>query len=119
VADNNEPTLRNALDAVNAGRKWTILGMTALFVAILLLLGFFFGMLIPRLQPPSVEQGISIDVPTGAQTIQVTRVVPLKALWVSSALQLLFVACGTIAVMLHVSRMTRAILRALESTRKS
>jgi len=45
--------------------------------------------------------------------------VPLKALWVSSALQLLFVACGTIALMLHVSRMTRAILRAIESTRKS
>ena len=117
MADNNEPTLRNALDAVNAGRKWTILGMTALFVAVLLLLGFFFGMLIPALQPPGVE-GISVDVPSGAQSIQVTRVVPLKALWVSSALQLFFVACGTIAVMLHVSRMTRAILRAIESTRK-
>jgi hypothetical protein len=28
-----------------------------------------------------------------------------------------FVACGTIAIMLHVSRMTRAVLRAIESTR--
>ena len=113
MADNNEPTLRNALDAVNAGRKWTILGMTALFVAILLLLGFFFGMLIPALQPP----GPAVDVPASTPSIEVTRLIPLKALWLVAAMQLFFVACGTIAIMLHVSRMTRAVLRAIESTR--
>lgn len=118
MADNNEPTLRNALDAVNASRKWTTLGMTALFVAVLLLLGFFFGMLIPALQPPGVQQGIAVDAPTGTQSVQVTPVMPLKALWLVAALQLFFVACGTIAIMLHMSRMTRAVLRAIEATRR-
>jgi hypothetical protein len=116
VADNNEPTLRNALDAVNAGRKWTVLGMTALFVAVLVLLGFFFGMLIPALQPPGPPR----EAIGAAETpgVAINRVLPLKALWVSAAFQLFFVACGTVAVMLHVSRMTRAVLRAIESTRK-
>ena len=118
MADNNEPTLRNALDAVNAGRKWTILGMTALFVAVLLLLGFFFGMLIPALQPPGTPQEVTIETPTGAPGIAINRLMPLKVLWVSAAVQLFFVACGTIAVMMHVSRMTRAILRAIESIRR-
>jgi hypothetical protein len=114
VSDNNDPTLRNALDAVNASRRWTVLGMTALFFAVLLLLGFFFGMLIPALQPP----GIAVDAPPGAPSIEVNRLIPLKALWLVAAMQLFFVACGTVAVMLHVSRMTRAVLRAIESTRK-
>ena len=113
MADNNEPTLRNALDAVNAGRKWSLLGMAALFFAVLLLLGFFFGMLIPALQPP----GSAVDAPRAAPSIEVNRLIPLKALWLVGAMQLFFVACGTVAVMLHVSRMTRAVLRAIESTR--
>ena len=37
---------------------------------------------------------------------------------VSAAFQMFLVACGTIAVMLPVSRMTRAILRAIEMLRR-
>ena len=118
MADDKD--LRNALDAVNASRKWTLFGMAALFFAITITLGFVFGMLVPSLQPP--QQGITVDVPPGASastpTVAINRVMPLKALWVSAAFQLFFVACGTVAVMLHVSRMTRVILRAIESTRK-
>ncbi len=117
MADNNEPTLRNALDAVNAGRKWTLLGMSALFFAVLLVLAFVFGMLIPRLQPPG-PAGIAASQETVAPGVAINQVIPLKALWVSAALQLFFVGCGTIAVMLHVSRMTRAVLRAIDSTRR-
>ena len=117
MADDKD--LRNALDAVNAGRKWTLFGMAALFFAITITLGFVFGMLVPSLQPP---QGITVDVPPGAPaftpTVAINRLMPLKALWLSAAFQLVFVACGTVAVMLHVSRMTRAVLRAIESTRK-
>ena len=113
MSDNNDPTLRNALDAVNAGRKWTLLGMTALFLAITLTIGFVFSMLVPSMvQPPAV------DAPSGTQSIAVTRLMPLKALWLSIVVQMFFTACATIAVMLHVSRMTRAILRAIESTRQ-
>ena len=116
MSDNNEPTLRNALDAMNAGRRWTLFGITALFGAVLLLLLFFFAMLVPQLvQPPG---GVDVDVPIATGSIQVNRLIPLKALWVVAAMQLFFVACGTIAVMLHLSRMTRVILRAIESIRR-
>jgi hypothetical protein len=119
VSDNNEPTLRNALDAVNASRKWTLLGISAMFFSVALLLFMLFMMVIPSLQPPgNVQQGITVDTPSGAPGVAINRLVPLKVLWVSSAIQLFFVACATIAVMLHVSRMTRAVLRAIESTRR-
>jgi hypothetical protein len=113
VPDNNEPTLRNALDAVNSSRKWALLGITSLFFAITIALAVLNMMFIP-----SMQQGVTVDVPSGTPSIAVNRLMPLKVLWVSSAIQLLFVTCATIAVMLHVSRMTRAILRAIETLRK-
>ena len=113
MPDNNEPTLRNALDAVNASRKWTLLGISALFFAILILVAFVFSMLIP-----SMHKGVTVDVATGAPSIEINRLMPLKALWISLAVQMFFTGLGTIAVMLHVSRMTRAVLRAIESTRR-
>ena len=116
MADDKD--LRNALDAVNAGRKWTLLGMGALFFAITITLGFVFGMLVPALQPPGPPQEVTIETPAGTPSIAINRLMPLKVLWLSTAFQLFFVACGTIAVMLHVSRMTRAVLRAIESTRR-
>ena len=121
MADNNEPTLQNALDAVNTGRKWTLLGIGALFFAVILVAGFFFAMLIPALQPPGdapVRSEATVDLPAATASIAVNRFVPLKVLWVTLVMQLFFTACGTIAVMLHTSRMTRAVLRAIESTRR-
>jgi hypothetical protein len=110
-----EPTLRKALDAVNAGRRWTLFGMAALFLAVLIVLAFLNMMIMP----PS---GIDVDVPGGAgatpPTVATSGGLPMKALWVSAAAQLFFVACGTAAIMLHVSRMTRTILRAIDATRK-
>ena len=114
MADNNEPTLRNALDAVNASRKWTLLGIGSMFFAVALLLFMLFMMVIPSVQPP----GVAVDAPTDAPSVAINRLMPLKVLWVSSAIQLFFVACATAVLMLHVSRMTRAILRAIESTRR-
>ena len=120
MSDNNEPTLRNALDAVNASRKWTLLGIAAMFFSVALLLFMLFMMVIPSLQAPGPprDQGVTVDAPTDIPNIAINRLMPIKVLWVSSAVQLFFVACATIAVMLHVSRMTRAVLRAIESTRK-
>ena len=125
MADNNDPTLRNALDAVNAGRKWALLGIAAMGFAVVLLLFMLFMMVIPSLQPPGPEPtgsaagiGVTAGAPAGAPSIVSGRLMPLKVLWVSSAIQLLFVACATGAVMLHVSRMTRALLRAIEATRR-
>ena len=117
MADNDmEPTLRKALDAVNAGRKWTLVGIAALFFAVVIALAALNTML----QPPT--SGIDVNVPGGtavtSSPVTITRVMPVKALWVSAAMQLLFVACGTAAIMLHVSRMTRTILRAIDASRK-
>jgi hypothetical protein len=114
VADNNEPTLRNALDAVNTSRKWALLGIGSMCFAVVLLLFILFMMVIPSLQPP----GVAVDAPADTPTVAINRGVPLKVLWVATAIQLLFVACATGVLMLHVSRMTRAVLRAIESTRQ-
>ena len=122
MADNNEPTLRNALDAVNTSRKWALLDIGAMFFAVALLLFMLFMML-----QPAVQQGVTVDTPTGAvrvdaptgtPSVAITRLMPLKVLWLSSAIQLFFVACATAVLMLHMSRMTRAVLRAIESTRR-
>jgi hypothetical protein len=122
VADNNEPTLRNALDAVNTGRKWALLGIGAMLFSVALLLFMLFMML-----QPAVQQGVTVDAPTGAVTVDapsstrstvINGLMPLKILWVSSAIQLFFVACATAVLMLHMSRMTRAVLRAIESIRR-
>ena len=119
MADNNEPTLRNALDAVNTGRKWALLGIAAMGFAVVLLLFILFMMVIPSLQPPGADpqQAVTVDTPAGTPGIVVSRLMPLKVLWISSAIQLVFVACAAAVVMLHVSKMTRAILRAIDSTR--
>ena len=114
----DEKDLRNALDAVNAGRKWALLGMAALFFAITITLGFVFAMVVPALQPPGPPQDTAIETPAGPPGVASSGLIPLQVLWVSTAVQLFFVVCGTIAVILHVSRMTRAVLRAIESIRK-
>ena len=124
MADNNEPTLRNALDAVNTSRKWALLGIGSMC----------FCRRAPAVHV--VHDGHSGAAAAGGggrcqratrdihrntvrrSNLAINRVMPLKVLWVSSAIQLLFVACATGVLMLHVSRLTRAVLRAIESTRR-
>ena len=120
--DNLEPTVRKALDAVNTSRKWALLGIASLFFAITLAL----AVLSTMVTAPSTQQGIAVDVPSVAPDVAATapppvvigRVMPVKALWLSAAMQLFFVACGTTAVILHVSKMTRAVLRAIEAKKQ-
>ena len=114
MADNNEPTLRNALDAVNRSRKWAMLAIGSLSVAVALVL-FILTMAVAI---PSSQQGVAVDLPTGEPIIAVNRLMPMKVLWLTLAVQLFFVACGTITVVVHVSRMTRSILRAIESVKR-
>jgi hypothetical protein len=42
----------------------------------------------------------------------------VKALFVASVVEMFLIACGTAAVILHVSRMTRVVLRALDANRR-
>jgi hypothetical protein len=102
---------------VNTGRKWALLGIVALFFAITITL-FMLSMMLQ----PAAQQEITVDVPAGVSagtpTIAISRLMPVKALWVFAAFQLFFVACATTVLMLHVSRMTRAVLRAIESIRR-
>ena len=100
MADDMEPVLRNALDAVNTGRKWTMLGITALFFAITIALASLFS--------AAAGAARAADVPA----------TPLKAMWVSATAQMLLMACSTALVMMHVSRTTRVILRAIEAMRR-
>ncbi|HET9191348.1 MAG TPA: hypothetical protein VFO21_00635 [Vicinamibacterales bacterium] len=113
--DNMEPMLRNALDSVNAARRWRLIGITVLFFASAVTLAMLFTM--SRFVMPPTDPGIgTATLPDVAPAAGVNRL-PLKALYVASAVQMLMIAGGTAAVILQVSRMTRVILRAIESTR--
>jgi hypothetical protein len=94
MSEDMEKILRNSLDAVDRGRRWATLGVAALFVATVVLLFTAFHAV------PAGEPGAS------------------KILFVVSAALMLFIACCTAAVMFHVTRMTKAVLRAVELTRK-
>jgi hypothetical protein len=94
MSEDMEKILRNSLDAVDRGRRWATLGVAALFVAtaVLLLAAF--------------------------HTTGVGEPGSSKLLFVVASAQMLFVACCTAAVMFHVTRMTKAVLRAVELVRK-
>jgi hypothetical protein len=95
MSEDLETILRNSLDAVDRGRRWATLGVAALFFAtlIMLLAAFFHA---------------------GGLGNRDTS----KFLFVVAAAQMLFVGCCTAAVMFHITRMTKAVLRALELRRK-
>jgi hypothetical protein len=90
MADDLERILKNSLDAVDRGRRWAMLGIVALFVAT------FFLLL------ASMHLGPMLD----------------QVLFHALGVLLLFIASCTAVVMLHVTRMTKAILRAIELGRK-
>lgn len=109
--DNMEPMLRNALDSVNAARRWRLIGISAVFFAVTLVLWVLNMFVMPALQPPAAA-----SLPEITQNATAGRL-PLKALFVTSVVEMFLIACGAAVVILHVSRMTRVILRAIESTR--
>ena len=110
--DNMEPMLRNALDAVNSARRWRLIGIAAVFFAVTLVLWVLNMFVMPAVQSPSTA-----TLPEGTQDAVAGRL-PLKALFVTSVVEMFLIACGTAAVILHVSKMTRAILRALDTNRR-
>lgn len=114
MGDDNETTLRNALDAVSRSRKWALVGITSFFLVLAIALALLSAMVVI----PSTQQGVAIDAPSGEPGVAINRLMPMKVLWLTLAAQLLFVACGTIAVILHASRMTRAVLRGIEALKK-
>jgi hypothetical protein len=90
MADDMERILRNSLDAVDRGRRWAMIGVAALLVAAALLL--------------------FAAIHTGRMTDDSSA----RLLFHALGAQILFVAGCTAVVMMHVTRMTKAILRALE-----
>jgi hypothetical protein len=110
--ENMEPMLRNALDAVNTARRWRLIGMAAVFFAVTLVLWVLNNFVLPAIQPPSTAA-----VPETARQVPVGGM-SLRALFVTSVLEMFLIACGTAAVILHVSRMTRVVLRALDANRR-
>ena len=115
--DNMEPMLRNALDSVNIARRWRLIGITVLFVAATVTLAMLFTVSRFMVMPPA-DSGIgTATLPDVARVARENRL-PLKALYVASVIQMIMIAGGTAAVILHVSRMTRVILRAIETAAK-
>ena len=99
MSDDLEIVLRKSLDAVDRGRRWAILGVVALFLATAIALAALSAL------GASNSRGAASAAP------------PFKALFTSTATEMLFVGCCTIAVMFHVSRLAKAILRAIELRR--
>jgi hypothetical protein len=96
MADDMEAMLRNSLNAVDRGRRWAVLGVVALFVAIVLALGAVLATAQASAAPPAGQLGA------------------FKVLFVAAIAQMLLVACCTGIVMFHVSRVARTILRSIE-----
>ena len=101
MADDMEAMLRNSLNAVDRGRRWAVLGVVALFVAIVLALGAVLATAQASAAPPAGQLGA------------------FKVLFVAAIAQMLLVACCTGIVMFHVSRVARAILRSIELSKGS
>jgi len=95
MSDDMERMLRNALDAVDHGRRWAMVGLGALFLATLLAL--FAAMHTGRLTD---DDGAS------------------RVLFLSLLAIVLLVASCTAILMLHVTRTAKTILRAIELLRK-
>jgi hypothetical protein len=95
MTDNLDTVLRNSLDAVDRGRRWATFGVVALLVGTAIAVAALFGTAAARQGP---TQGTAV----------------LKLLFVGTATEMLFVACCTVVVMFHITRMTKALLRAIE-----
>jgi hypothetical protein len=95
MADDPDAMLRNALDAVDRGRRLALFGVVALFIA--MAIGLAALMTVAAHAPGSSTDALM-----------------LKTLYVATAVQMLFTACCTAAIMFQFTRMTKSILRAIE-----
>ena len=100
MSDSTEALLRNSLDAIDRGRRWAIVGLAALFVATAISLAALMA-IAAHAGPASGASGDALM---------------LKAVYISSATEMLLAACCTALVMFHVTRTARAILRSVELT---
>lgn len=96
MAQDDDKMMRNALDAVDRGRRLAMVGVGALFVATVFVLYTLFHV---AGGPP----------PPGGVT--------LKAVFSTAVSIMLLVACCTAVVMMHITRMTKSILRAIDLTK--
>lgn len=97
MADEHDHVLRNALDAVDRGRRWATLGLAALFAATMLALAAVVWTGTQVAAPPEPFWGV------------------LHLMWVAFIIETLLMACCTAIVMLHVTRMAQAILRRIDA----
>jgi hypothetical protein len=91
MSDDLESLVRKSLDTVDRSRRIATITTTVVFILFVLILGFLFA-----------HARIGND--TGAS----------KVLWVASAAQMAFVGLCTALLAGHITRMTRAVLRAVE-----
>jgi len=93
MSEDSETAIQRALDAADRGRRWAFVGVGTLFLATVIALAALLGAL--------VRPGVSATV-------------TFKTLYVATIVETLFTACCTVIVMLHITRMAKAILRQLE-----
>ena len=96
MSNGNETILRNALDAVDRGRRWALVGLAALFIAMAIAL--------------AAMMAVAAHLPGSGST----EAVMLKAVYVAAAAQMLFAAGCTAAIMFQLTRLTKAILRTID-----
>lgn len=96
MTDSAENALRNSLDAVDRGRRWAMLGVVALFLSMAISVASLFRMAAAAARDNGSDPRL------------------LKAMWVATATEMLFIACCTVVVMFHVSRTAKALFRAME-----
>jgi hypothetical protein len=98
MSDSPEPVLY-ALKAVDRARMWAIIGVAVLFVITALSVAALFASAAAAARSAS-DAGV------------------MKVIFVGSSTTMLFTACCTVVVMFHVSRTTKAMLRALDLHRR-
>lgn len=91
MADELEALVRKSLDAVDRSRRYAAIATAVVFTLFVLTLGFLFAH--ARVGP---DAGAS------------------KVLWVASVAQMAFVGLCSALLAGHVTRMTKAVLRAVE-----
>ncbi len=104
MADDLERLVRESLDAVDRSRRFGALAIAALFLIFVFTLGFLLA------HAPIGSAGEAADPNAGPHLA--------KLLWVTIAAQMAFLALCVALLAGHVTRMTKAVLRAIELSRK-